>query len=226
MDDAARRVYLSPFYFRIPVPATDTTANISAFTGKTIVLAVTGSIAAYKAADLASKLTQRGACVRVVLTEGAKKFVTALTFQAVTHQAVAQDLWEERDAAGVAHVDLADRADLLLIAPATANTIAQLAHGLADDFLGSLYLVCRAPVLIAPAMNGKMWQHPATQANVETLKQRGHRFIGPEAGMQACGYEGLGRLWPVEAIVAEAENLLANQTKANTDTPSRPRANQ
>lgn len=185
----------------------------SPLAGKTILLGVTGSIAAYKAADLASKLHQRGATVRVVLTEGAKKFVTALTFQTVTHQPVAQDLWEERDAAGVAHVDLADRADLLLIAPATANTLAQLAHGLADDFLGSLYLVCRAPVLIAPAMNGKMWTHPATQANVATLQNRGHVFIGPEAGMQACGYEGLGRLWPVEEIIAQAEKLLSEDPK-------------
>jgi phosphopantothenoylcysteine synthetase/decarboxylase len=187
----------------------------SALAGKTIVLGVTGSIAAYKAADLASKLHQRGATVRVVLTEGAKKFVTALTFQTVTHQAVAQDLWEERDATGVAHVDLADRADLRLIAPATANTLAQLAHGLADDFLGSLYLVCRATVLIAPAMNGKMWTHPATQANVATLQNRGHLFIGPEAGMQACGYEGLGRLWPVEEIIARAEEILRGDAKVS-----------
>jgi phosphopantothenoylcysteine decarboxylase/phosphopantothenate--cysteine ligase len=201
------------------------TSKTSPVAGKTIVLGVTGSIAAYKAADLASKLTQRGACVRVVLTEGAKKFVTALTFQAVTHQPVAQDLWEERDATGVAHVDLADRADLLLIAPATANTIAQLAHGLANDFLGSMYLVCRAPVLIAPAMNGKMWEHPATQENVETLKRRGHVFIGPESGMQACGYEGLGRLWPVEGIMAEAEKVLTERVGKTIQPAALPRAN-
>ena len=200
-------------------PSATKTNDRSPLVGKTIVLGVTGSIAAYKAADLASKLHQRGATVRVVLTEGARKFVTALTFQAVTHQPVAQDLWEERDAAGVAHVDLADRADLLLIAPATANTLAQLAHGLAGDFLGSLYLVCRAPVLIAPAMNGKMWTHPATQANVATLQNRGHVFIGPEAGMQACGYEGLGRLWPVEEIIARAEEILSEAAAA--PVPSR-----
>jgi phosphopantothenoylcysteine decarboxylase/phosphopantothenate--cysteine ligase len=192
-------------------------SNASPLAGKTIVLGVTGSIAAYKAADLASKLTQRGACVRVVLTEGATKFVTALTFQAVTHQPVAQDLWDERDATGIAHVDLADQADLLLVAPATANTLARLAHGLADDFLGSMYLVCRAPVLIAPAMNGKMWQHPAMQENVETLTRRGHVFIGPEAGMQACGYEGVGRLWPVDGILAEAEKILASKAKPALD---------
>lgn len=205
-------------------PLSAPTENPSVFVGKTIVLGVTGSIAAYKAADLASKLHQRGACVRVVLTEGAKKFVTALTFQAVTHQPVAQDLWDEHDASGVAHVDLADRADLLLIAPATANTIAHLAHGIADDFLGSLYLVCRAPVLIAPAMNGKMWLHPATQTNVELLRQRGHAFIGPEAGMQACGYEGLGRLWPVEGIMAEVEKILAEKFGNTIDPRALPRA--
>lgn len=181
----------------------------AALAGKVIVLTVTGSIAAYKAADLASKLTQHGAAVHVVLTAGAQRFVTPLTFQSVTHQPVASDLWAENDPRVVAHVALADRADLLLIAPASANTLARLAHGLAEDFLGSLYLVSRAPVLVAPAMNGKMWLHPATQANVAALQARGHAFIGPEAGMQACGYEGVGRLWPVEGIIAAAARLLA-----------------
>jgi len=183
--------------------------SASPFAGKTIVLGVTGSIAAYKAADLASKLTQLGASVRAVLTEGAKKFIAPLTFQAVTHQPVAHELWSEDDPAQIAHVNLADRADLLLVAPASASILAQFAHGLAPDFLTALYLVNRAPVLLAPAMNGKMWLHAATQANVATLRARGHVFIGPEAGMQACGYEGVGRLWPVEGIVAEAERLLA-----------------
>lgn len=183
-------------------------ATASPLAGKTIILGVTGSIAAYKAADLASKLTQLGAVVRPVLTEGAKKFITPLTFQSVTHQPVAHELWSEEDPATVAHVNLADRADLLLVAPATANVLAQFAHGLAPDFLSALYLVNRAPVLLAPAMNGKMWLHAATQANVATLRQRGHAFIGPEAGLQACGYEGVGRLWPVEGIIAEAERLV------------------
>ncbi len=183
-------------------------ATASPLAGKTIILGVTGSIAAYKAADLASKLTQLGAVVRPVLTEGAKKFITPLTFQSVTHQPVAHELWSEEDPATVAHVNLADRADLLLVAPATANVLAQFAHGLAPDFLSALYLVNRAPVLLAPAMNGKMWLHAATQANVATLRQRGHAFIGPEAGLQACGYEGVGRLWPVEVIIAEAERLV------------------
>jgi phosphopantothenoylcysteine decarboxylase len=177
--------------------------------GKTIILGVTGSIAAYKAADLASKLTQQGATVQAVLTEGAKRFIAPLTLQAVTHQRVAHDLWSEDDPAHVAHVDLADRADLLLVAPATANMLAQFAYGLAPDFLTALYLVNRAPVLLAPAMNGKMWLHPATQANVATLRARGHTFIGPEEGMQACGYEGVGRLCPVEGIVGEVARLIS-----------------
>ncbi|MBL9189638.1 MAG: phosphopantothenoylcysteine decarboxylase [Opitutaceae bacterium] len=181
----------------------------SPLAGKTIVLGITGSIAAYKAADLASKLRQAGAEVWPVMTEGAKRFVTPLTLQAVAHHPVADDLWSERDPEVVGHVDLADRADLLIVAPATANTLAQFAHGLAPDFLTSLYLVNRAPVLIAPAMNGKMWSHTATQANVATLRARGHGFIGPEEGMQACGYEGVGRLWPVEGILAEAARLVA-----------------
>jgi phosphopantothenoylcysteine decarboxylase len=187
----------------------------SPLAGKVIVLGITGSIAAYKAADLASKLRQLGAEVWPVMTEGAKRFVTPLTLQAVSHHPVAHDLWAENDPNAVAHVQLADRADLLLVAPATANVIASFAHGLAGDFLTSLYLVSRAPVLIAPAMNGKMWLHPATQANVATLRQRHHTFIGPEEGMLACGYEGVGRLWPIEGIIAEAERIVG-ATAGNT----------
>ena len=188
----------------------------SPLAGKTVILGVTGSIAAYKAADLASKLTQLGAKVHAVLTDGAKRFVTPLTFQTVTHQPGAHDLWSEGDPAAVAHVDLADRADLLLVAPATANVLAQFAHGLAPDFLTSLYLVNRAPVLLAPAMNGKMWLHASTQANVAALRARGHAFVGPEEGMQACGYEGAGRLWSVEGIIAAAERLLSGSGLATT----------
>jgi phosphopantothenoylcysteine synthetase/decarboxylase len=187
----------------------------SPLAGKVVVLGISGSIAAYKAADLASKLRQIGAEVRSVMTAGAKKFITPLALQAVSHHPVAHDLWNEDDASHVAHVELADRADLLLVAPATATMLAEFAHGLAPDFLTSLYLVCRAPVLIAPAMNGKMWLHPATQANVATLRQRNHAFIGPEDGMLACGYEGVGRLWPVEGIIAEAEKIVSANARGN-----------
>ncbi len=177
--------------------------------GKRIVLGVTGSIAAYKAAELTSQLRKRGAEVYPVMTAAAQKFIAPLTLQALARQPVAADLWDEGRGWQPGHVELADKADLLLVAPATADVIAQFAHGLAPDFLSSLHLVCRAPLLLAPAMNGKMWTHPATVANVEVLRARGAQFIGPEEGMLACGYEGIGRLWPVEGIVAEVERILA-----------------
>ncbi|MEZ5275920.1 MAG: flavoprotein [Opitutaceae bacterium] len=180
-------------------------------TGKTIVVGITGSIAAYKGADLVSRLRKAGASVHVVLTEGGARFITPLTLQALSRNPVATDLWDEGNGWQPGHIDLADRADLLVVAPATADVIARFAHGLAPDFLCSLYLACRAPVLIAPAMNGKMYLHPATQANLETLRSRGNTFVGPEEGMLACGYEGIGRLWPVEQIVERIEEMLAGE---------------
>ena len=183
----------------------------SPLTGRRVVLGVTGSIAAYKAAHLTSQLRKKGAEVFPILTEGGAKFITALTLQTLARQSVSEDLWSEAQGWQPGHVDLADRADLLLVAPCTADVLAQFAHGLAPDFLSSLYLVARCPVLLAPAMNGKMWSHPATVANVATLTARGVTFVGPEEGMLACGYEGLGRLWPVEGIVARAEELLAGR---------------
>lgn len=181
----------------------------SPLAGMTIILGVTGSIAAYKAADLASQLHHLGAIVRPVLTAGAQRFISPLTFQSVTHQAVMSDLWDEQTPASVAHVSAADSADLLIVAPATANILAQFAHGLAADFLTTLYLVNRAPVLLAPAMNGRMWHHPATQTNVSALRERGHVFIGPEDGMQACGYTGTGRLAAIPEIIAAAARAVA-----------------
>jgi phosphopantothenoylcysteine decarboxylase len=170
---------------------------------KRIVLGVTGSIAAYRAADLASSLSKEGVEVDVVLTDEALRFITALTFTALTKREVyTRDNDGMRDGQP-AHISLADRADLVLVAPATAHLIAQLAHGLAPDLLTSLLLATPAPVVLAPAMNGKMWHHPATQDNVVLLKKRGVEFIGPEAGLLACGYEGLGRLWPVAEIFRE-----------------------
>ncbi|HEX2100528.1 MAG TPA: flavoprotein [Candidatus Synoicihabitans sp.] len=176
--------------------------------GKRIVLGVSGSIAAYKAADLTSQLRKRGADVFPVLTAGGARFITPLTLQTLARQPVAADLWDEGNGWQPGHIELADKAHLLLVAPATADVIAQFAHGLAPDFLSSLYLVARCPVLIAPAMNGKMWSHPATVQNVTTLRGRGVEFIGPEEGMLACGYEGLGRLWPVEGILQRVEQML------------------
>ena len=177
---------------------------------KTIVLGVTGSIAAHKAVDVASLLTKAGHSVHVVMTKDAQRFITPLPFKTLSRNPVMTDLYDEEEGWKPAHIELADMADLLLIAPATANVLAKLAHGLADDALTCIALALnpKAKILIAPAMNGKMWLHPATQQNVAQLKQRGVKFIGPEAGMLACGYEGLGRLWPVEAIVERALKLL------------------
>ena len=180
-----------------------------------IVLGVTGSIAAYRAAELASTLTKEGVEVDVILTDEALRFITALTFAALTRREV---YTRENDAmrdGQPAHVSLADHADLVVVAPATAHLIAQLAHGLAPDLLTSLLLATPAPVLIAPAMNGKMWSHPATKENVILLRKRGVGFIGPEAGMLACGYEGLGRLWPVAEIARENFSRLKQKKGAD-----------
>lgn len=176
---------------------------------KNIVLGVTGSIAAYKAADLVSRLTKSGHEVHVVMTKDAQEFITPLTLQTLSHQPVTTDLYDEKADWHPGHIELADNADLLVVAPATANTIAKFASGIADDTLGAIHLATLAPLLIAPAMNGKMWKHPATQKNVETLRERGADFIGPEEGILACGYEGIGRLWPVDGIEERIETLLA-----------------
>jgi phosphopantothenoylcysteine decarboxylase len=176
--------------------------------GRTIVVGVTGSIAAYKAADLVSKLVKRGHDVHVVMTAAAAEFITPLTLQTLSRNPVLSSVFE-KEGWRPGHIELADRAELLLVAPATANTIAALAHGLANDPLSEIALATVAPLLIAPAMNGKMWMHPATQANVKLLEERGANFIGPEAGLLACGYEGLGRLWNVDEIVERAMQLLA-----------------
>ncbi len=178
---------------------------------KFIILGVTGSIAAHRAADLASLLTKQEHEVHVVLTRDAQRFITALPFKTLSRHPVITDLYDEEEGWKPAHIRLADEADLLLIAPATANTLAKLAHGLADDALSCIALALNptARVLVAPAMNGKMWAHPATQQNVATLKARGAEFIGPEEGMLSCGYEGLGRLWPVADIAAHVARMLA-----------------
>lgn len=178
---------------------------------KNIVLGVTGSIAAHKAADLASLLTKREADVHVVMTADAQRFITALPFKTLSRNPVITDLYDEEEGWKPTHIKLADEADLLLIAPATANTIAKLALGIADDALTCIALALnpQAKILIAPAMNGKMWLHPATQQNVNTLKARGAEFIGPEEGILSCGYEGIGRLWPVDKVAGRALELLA-----------------
>lgn len=177
---------------------------------KNIVLGVTGSIAAYKAADLASLLAKSGHNLRVVMTADAQRFITPLPFKTLSRNPVITDLYDEEEGWKPTHIRLADEADLLLLAPATANIIAKLTHGIADDALTCIALALnpKAKILVAPAMNGKMWLHAATQENVATMKARGAEFIGPEEGMLSCGYEGIGRLWPVDQIAARATELL------------------
>ena len=173
-------------------------------------LGVTGSIAAYKAAELASQLTREECEVHVVMTADALRFITAVTFKVLSRHPVVTDLYDDDAGWQPAHIKLADEADLLLVAPATANTIAKLALGVANDALSCVALALnpRARILVAPAMNGKMWLHPATQENVGRLKARGVEFIGPEEGLLSCGYEGLGRLWPTDKVAGRALELV------------------
>src|SRR5262245_58901487 len=157
---------------------------------KHVVLGVSGSIASYKAADLASKLTQAGALVDVVLTDAAQQFVSALTFRGLTRRAVYTNMFDPQSDLAEEHVELARDADVMLIAPASATTIARLAHGLADNMLALTALATTAPVVVAPAMDAQMWEHAATKANVATLRSRGVLFVGPDAGRLASGRFG------------------------------------
>lgn len=181
--------------------------KISLLMGKRILLGVTGSIACYKAVDLASKLTQAGAEVDVILTEGAQQFVTPLTFRSVTGRPSFSDMWSLSE--HVQHVGLGETADLFVIAPATAHTLAKLAHGLADNLLTVTALAARCPILIAPAMDGGMYEHPATQANLTTLRDRGVQFAGPAVGRMASGLAGLGRMVETADLLGFVRQALA-----------------
>jgi phosphopantothenoylcysteine synthetase/decarboxylase len=182
--------------------------NAQRMNQKCVVVGVTGSIAAYKSAELTSLLYKQGHQVFVVMTRDAAEFITPLTLQTLSKNPVMTSFYDEKENWRPGHIQLADRADLLLIAPATAHIIAELANGLAGHPLAAIALATRAQILVAPAMNGKMWEHPATQENVLKLRERGVEFIGPEEGMLACGYEGAGRLWKVDDIAFRAEFLL------------------
>ncbi|MFT5194649.1 MAG: phosphopantothenoylcysteine decarboxylase/phosphopantothenate--cysteine ligase [Cellvibrionaceae bacterium] len=176
------------------------------FNHKRIILGVTGSIACYKIIDLASKLTQQGALVDVIMTQSAQKFVSALAFQSVTGRPVYSSMWDERE--HVQHVNLAESADLMLVAPATANTLAKLAHGIADNLLTLTAIGLRTPLVVAPAMDGGMYAHPATVANVKTLQSRGVHFVGPAEGRMASGLTGKGRMVEPQAILAALRPIL------------------
>ncbi|HTP39145.1 MAG TPA: bifunctional phosphopantothenoylcysteine decarboxylase/phosphopantothenate--cysteine ligase CoaBC [Steroidobacteraceae bacterium] len=180
--------------------------------GKKILLGVTGGIAAYKSADLVRRLIERGAEVQVVMTAAAREFVTATTFQAVSGRPVRESLWDPAAEAAMGHIELARWADLVLVAPATADFLARLAQGRADDLLATLCLATEAPIAVAPAMNRLMWAHAATQANAATLASRGVMLLGPGVGEQACGETGAGRmLEPLEIIERLAPLLPAPQ---------------
>ena len=184
----------------------NSTESTSLLAGKTIALGVSGSIAAYKAADLTSELRKTGADVHVVMTESATKFISALTLGTLSRNPVLSSFWDEKGWQP-GHIELADKIDLLLVAPASAQQVGNYANGLAPDLLGAIYLATRAPVLLAPAMNGKMYEHEAVQTNLKTLTCRGVEIIEPVAGELACGYEGIGKLASVDEIVQKVAAL-------------------
>jgi phosphopantothenoylcysteine decarboxylase/phosphopantothenate--cysteine ligase len=174
-----------------------------------VLLCVCGGIAAYKAVELVRRLRDAGAEVQVAMTANALQFIGAPSLQAVSGRSVRSALWDEAAEAAMGHIELARWAELVLVAPATANTLAKLAHGLADDLVSTLCLATTAPLAVAPAMNHRMWLHPATQANMSVLHARGVQVIGPDDGAQACGEFGPGRLREPDAIVAALQEPAA-----------------
>jgi len=177
-------------------------------TGRKVLVAVTGSIAAYKAAELVSRLCSAGHEVRVVMTECATRFISPLTFRSLTGAPVYAGMWEDGTNWDIRHISLARFADVVVVAPATARTIARLALALADELVSCTVLACRAPVIVAPAMNEAMWTHPAVQANVEKLRSMGYCIVEPEEGRLACGLTGKGRLAAVGKILEKIEEKL------------------
>ena len=178
-----------------------------------VVLGVTGSIAAFRAADLASAMVQKGWDVHAVLTADGERFLPALTLAALTHRSVHTSLWEEGKEGRIGHLDLAREADVVVVAPASADCIAKTAHGLAGDVLGAVLLATEAPVIMVPAMNTNMWKHTATQSNVKLLGQRGVGWVGPAEGRLACGVEGPGRMAPVVEIVEAIDKVVRKKVK-------------
>lgn len=177
-------------------------ATFSPAGGNRVLLCVCGGIAAYKSAELVRRLRDTGAEVQVAMTDSAQRFVGAQTFQALSHRPVRTSLWDAQAEAAMGHLELAGWAQQVVVAPATANTLAKLAHGLADDLVSTLCLATEAPLLVAPAMNHRMWLHPATQANIATLQGRGVRVVGPNDGPLAEGESGPGRMAEPAEIVA------------------------
>ena len=185
------------------------TEDLRNLSGKTIAVGVSGSIAAYKSADLVSELRRAGAEVFVVMTESATRFISSLTLGTLSRNPVLFSMWEEERGWQPGHIELADRADVLLVAPATANQIGNYANGCAPDVLSSIYLATRAQVVLAPAMNGKMYQHPVTEENLSKLRGHGVTIIEPETGELACGYEGVGRMASIETVLRVVNGCLS-----------------
>ena len=185
------------------------TEDLRNLSGKTIAVGVSGSIAAYKSADLVSELRRAGAEVFVVMTESATRFISSLTLGTLSRNPVLVSMWEEERGWQPGHIELADRADVLLVAPATANQIGNYANGCAPDVLSSIYLATRAQVVLAPAMNGKMYQHPSTEENLSKLRGHGVTIIEPETGELACGYEGVGRMASIETVLRAVNGCLS-----------------
>jgi phosphopantothenoylcysteine decarboxylase/phosphopantothenate--cysteine ligase len=184
--------------------------DTDALKGREIIVAVCGGIAAYKVADVVSKLVQLGAGVTVCMTRGAQKFVTPLTFEALSGRPVRVGTFELVESSDPQHISLTEKADLMLVAPATNNIIAKVAHGLCDDLVSLMVCAAACPVVFAPAMNNRMWEHPVAQENVAKLASLGYQFIGPEAGWLACRNVGAGRLSEPQKIVDSVIGLLAN----------------
>jgi phosphopantothenoylcysteine decarboxylase/phosphopantothenate--cysteine ligase len=181
--------------------------------GKTVVLGITGGIACWQTPEIIGRLRDLMLNVYCIMTKSATEFITPLTLQVSSQNPVAVDMFERRKEWNIAHIALADIADLFLIAPATANTISKIANGIADDMLSTTVLATRAPVVIAPAMNPNMYSNQITQSNIKKLKERGFHFIDPEYGKTACGTEGVGRLARISVIINKVMNLLETQDK-------------
>ncbi len=178
------------------------------FKGKNIALGVSGGIAVYKSCDLVRRIAEQGASVHVVMTKGAQQFVTPLTFQALSGNPVHTELFSLTEEQEMGHIALADKADLVMIAPATADILAKMAHGICDDLLTTLVCVTRAPILVAPSMNVHMWKNSITQENVAQLQKHGFRVLEPDSGSLACGYTGKGRLPETAVLLQEMEKIL------------------
>ncbi len=192
-------------------------SDLGPVSGREIVVGVTGGIAAYKAAHLVSRLAGAGAGVTVVMTEAATRFVSPLVFQTLSGRPVQVDLFARSGAWPAAHIALADRAEVVVVAPATANILAKLAHGIADDLLSTFLLAADAPLIVAPAMNVRMWRHPAVATNCELLRSRGVRFVGPVEGRLASGTVAQGRMAEPEEIVKAVAELLADIPQKNEE---------